>query len=547
MSWRRKAPQRTERLARESASPLTDRAAPARVVGGPRHNARMQLADVVDTSAALVATASRNAKADIVAGALRRADPDEIATVAAYLAGVLPQRRIGVGWRGLGALPDPAEQPSLTVREVDLALGAIAAHAGSGSTSSRRAAVAELFARATETEQEYLRGLILGGVRQGAQDGVMLAAIARAAEVPEASVRRAVMLAGFAGPVAHAALTGGREALDAVTLEVGRPLRPMLAGSAPDVAEAVVDGTEVILDRKIDGIRIQAHKDGGDVRLYTRSLEEITERLPEVVELVARLPGERLVLDGETIALRPDGRPQPFQVTGSRTASSTDPGQLRATTPLTTSFFDALHIDGEDLLDLPLTERIARLETVVPDEARVPRLRTASAGEAAEFFAAQVAAGHEGVIVKDPGSPYAAGRRGAGWVKVKPRHTLDLVVLAVEWGSGRRRGTLSNIHLGARDPAAGGFVMLGKTFKGMTDAMLAWQTERFQELETHRDSYTVYVRPEQVVEIAFDGIQKSSRYPGGMALRFARVLRYRDDKSAGEADTIETVAALRGW
>lgn len=507
----------------------------------------MQLADVVDTSAALVATASRNAKADIVAGALRRADPDEIATVAAYLAGVLPQRRIGVGWRGLGALPDPAEQPSLTVREVDLALGAIAAHAGSGSTSSRRAAVAELFARATETEQEYLRGLILGGVRQGAQDGVMLAAIARAAEVPEASVRRAVMLAGFAGPVAHAALTGGREALDAVTLEVGRPLRPMLAGSAPDVAEAVVDGTEVILDRKIDGIRIQAHKDGGDVRLYTRSLEEITERLPEVVELVARLPGERLVLDGETIALRPDGRPQPFQVTGSRTASSTDPGQLRATTPLTTSFFDALHIDGEDLLDLPLTERIARLETVVPDEARVPRLRTASAGEAAEFFAAQVAAGHEGVIVKDPGSPYAAGRRGAGWVKVKPRHTLDLVVLAVEWGSGRRRGTLSNIHLGARDPAAGGFVMLGKTFKGMTDAMLAWQTERFQELETHRDSYTVYVRPEQVVEIAFDGIQKSSRYPGGMALRFARVLRYRDDKSAGEADTIETVAALRGW
>ncbi|MEI2775730.1 MAG: ATP-dependent DNA ligase [Tetrasphaera sp.] len=507
----------------------------------------MQLADVLATSEQLVATPARNAKIALVAQALRQAGPGEVATVAAYLSNTLPQRRVGVGWATLAALPPPAAQATLTVPEVDAALTRLAGASGAGSAAARRAALEEVLGRASAAEQHYLRGLILGGVRQGAQDGVMLAAIAQAAQVPEVAVRRAVMLAGFAGPVAAAALSGGQAALAAISLEVGRPLRPMLAGSAPDVAAAVPDGTNVYLERKIDGIRIQAHKDGADVRLFTRSLEEITERLPEVVELVAGLPVARAVLDGETVALRADGRPQPFQVTGSRTASSIDPAQLRAKTPLTTSFFDLLHLDGQDLLDLPLQRRIEQLDEVVPEPARIPRMRTATAAQAAEFFADQVAAGHEGVIVKDPSSPYAAGRRGGGWVKVKPRHTLDLVVLAVEWGSGRRRGTLSNIHLGARDPSTGGFVMLGKTFKGMTDAMLAWQTERFQQLETHRDSYTVHVRPEQVVEIAFDGIQKSSRYPGGMALRFARVLRYRDDKSAAEADTIETVTAMRGW
>lgn len=506
----------------------------------------MLLARLVETSAALVATSARNGKIALVADLLREAEPSEVGTVAAYLSNVLPQRRLGVGWRSLQQLPPPAVEASLTVAEVDAAFEQLATASGAGSVAARRATLQGVMARATEAEQDYLRGLMLGGVRQGAQDGVMLAAIAKAAEVPEASVRRAVMLAGFAGPVAQAALTGGEAALAEVTLEVGRPLRPMLAGSAPDV-EAAMTGGEVILERKIDGIRIQAHKDGDDVRLFTRSLEEITERLPEVVEAVMALPARRAVLDGETVAVRPDGRPEPFQVTGSRTASSTDPATLRATTPLNTSFFDLLHLDGEDLLDVPLAERVQRLDALLPQAVRIERTVTSDSVAAQEFFDAQVAAGHEGMVVKDPASVYAAGRRGAGWIKVKPRHTLDLVVLAVEWGSGRRRGTLSNIHLGARDPATGEFVMLGKTFKGMTDAMLAWQTERFQELETHRDSYTVYVRPEQVVEIAFDGIQKSSRYPGGMALRFARVLRYRHDKTAEQADTIGTVRALRGW
>ncbi len=507
----------------------------------------MQLSHLVATSNALVATSARNAKIALVAEALQAAGPGEVGLAAAYLSNVLPQRRLGVGWRGLSDLPAPAADASLTLVDVDAAFDALATAGGSGSVASRRAVVSHLLARATGPEQEYLRGLMLGGVRQGAQDGVMLAAIAKAADVPLAAVQRAVMLSGFAAPVAQAALSGGVEALEAMALEVLRPLRPMLAGSSPDIAGAVRDGADVLIERKIDGIRLQAHKAGADVRLFTRSLDEITDRLPEVVELVAALPCDRVVLDGETIAMRPDGRPAPFQVTGSRTASSADPETLRLSTPLSTSFFDVLHLDGRDLLDRPLAERISRLDALLPEPARMVRIATDSPADADSFFAAQVAAGHEGVMVKDPASPYAAGRRGAGWVKVKPRHTLDLVVLAVEWGSGRRRGTLSNIHLGARDPDTGGFVMLGKTFKGMTDAMLAWQTERFQELETHRDSYTVHVRPEQVVEIAFDGIQKSSRYPGGMALRFARVLRYRDDKSADQADTIETVRALRGW
>jgi len=330
----------------------------------------------------------------------------------------------------------------------------------------------------------------------------------------------------------------------------------MLAGSAHDVAAGLAQaggGAPVAVERKLDGIRLQAHVFGGEltdvaerqVRLYTRSLEDITERLPEVVGLLAALPVRSAVLDAEAIALQADGRPHPFQVTGARTAGRTDPATLARTTPVTTFAFDLLHLDGEDLLDAGAAERFARLAAVVPAEVLVPRVVTADAQEAVEFFDAQVAAGHEGVVVKNLDAPYAAGRRGAGWVKVKPRHTLDLVVLAVEWGSGRRSGTLSNIHLGARGPQTpGGFVMLGKTFKGMTDEMLAWQTQRFLALETHREGYVVHVRPEQVVEIAFDGLQRSTRYPGGLALRFARVLRYRDDKTATEADTIETVRRL---
>ena len=508
----------------------------------------MLLAELVTASQAAAATRSRLAKTETMAAALRAAGPDEAPTVASYLSGVLPQRRVGVSWRGLSSLPAPASAPTVTVAEVDAELSALSTIAGSGSGAARTAAVQRLFSRLTADEQAYLRALITGEVRQGALDGVMLQAIARAAEVPETEVRRAAMLAGYAGPVAEAALRGGVVDLRQIGLEVGRPVRPMLAASAPDVAGAVEQlggpGAGLVVDGKLDGIRVQAHRRDADVRLYTRSLDDITERLPEVVEAVLQLPAREIVLDGEAIALGAGGRPRPFQETASRTMSSKGVERLRAEVPVTPYFFDLLHLDGSDLLDTPAAERFDQLAALVPEAWLAPRLRTTQAEAAQAFFEELVAAGHEGVVVKSTAATYAAGRRGAGWIKVKPRHTLDLVVLAVEWGSGRRRGLLSNIHLGARDPETGGFVMLGKTFKGMTDAMLAWQTERFLELETSREGHVVHVRPEQVVEIAFDGIQTSTRYPGGMALRFARVLRYRDDKTAEEADTVATVRSL---
>jgi ATP-dependent DNA ligase I len=359
--------------------------------------------------------------------------------------------------------------------------------------------------------------------------------------VPVAEVRRAMMLRGSLGVVAAAALSGGSEALGAFGLEVGRPVRPMLAASAPTIEDALakIDGP-VAVEWKLDGIRIQAHLSGGNVRLFTRTLDDITARLPEVVSILVKLPVTAAVFDGELIALREDGRPLPFQDTASRTATQ-DTGP---TVPLSVFLFDVLHLDGADLIDAEARQRHAALARSVPPELLMPRLITASAGEAAAFFTDALAHGHEGVVVKSLTAPYAAGRRGAGWIKVKPRHTLDLVVLAVEWGHGRRRGWLSNLHLGARDPDTGGFVMLGKTFKGLTDELLTWQTSRLLALEERRDSYTVYVRPVLVVEIAFDGVQRSPRYPGGLALRFARVLRYREDKTAAEADTIDTVRAL---
>jgi DNA ligase-1 len=511
----------------------------------------MQLARVIETSEAVAATRSRTAKTAALARTLREAHGTGLEEVVAdYLAGVLPQRRVGVSWRGLRSLPEPAETSTLTVAEVHEELTAMAGIGGAGSTAERAEAVRRLFSRATAKEQSWLVGLITGELRQGASDGVLQKAIAEAAEVSEAAVRRAVMLAGFAGPVAAAALSGGEDALQEIRLEVGRPLRPMLAASAPDVDTALAgaDG-EVALESKLDGIRLQAHLDrsagpGGQVRLFTRTLEDVTDRMPEVVEAVLGLPARTAVLDGEVI-VEEDGRPAPFQVTGSRTMSRTDPERLREEAPLTTYLFDVLHLDGQDLVDVPSGERWEALAGLAPAHL-VPRLVTTDVGEARDFFAERVGAGHEGVVVKSLTAPYAAGRRGAGWVKVKPRHTLDLVVLAVEWGSGRRKGWLSNIHLGARDAETGELVMLGKTFKGMTDEMLEWQTRRFTELKESDDGWVVRVRPEQVVEIAFDGVQRSRRYPGGVALRFARVLRYRDDKRVEEIDTLQTVTALSG-
>jgi DNA ligase-1 len=458
------------------------------------------------------------------------------------LSGELPQRQIGVGWAALRDGFAPADAPTLTLSEVDSAFSAIGAVSGKGSTAARKTLVGELFGRATGDEQRFLVGLLSGELRQGALEGVMTEAVARAASVPVAAVRRAMMLRGSLGAVASAALSGGTEALAGFGLEVGRPVRPMLAASAPTIEEALAKaGGTAAVEWKLDGIRIQVHLDRGEVWLFTRTLDDITARLPEVVAVLAKLPVSSAVLDGELIALREDGRPLPFQDTAARTASLEVKGPP---VPLSLFLFDVLHLEGADLIDSEDTERRAALARAVPAELLMPRLVTDSAGEATAFFEDALAHGHEGVVVKSLRAPYAAGRRGAGWIKVKPRHTLDLVVLAVEWGHGRRRGWLSNLHLGARDPVTGGFVMLGKTFKGLTDELLTWQTSRLLELEERRDSYTVHVRPELVVEIAFDGVQRSPRYPGGLALRFARVLRYREDKTAAEADTIDTIRAL---
>lgn len=502
----------------------------------------MQLFELAEASAQVAATRSRLAKRDALATALLAAGPDEVELAATYLAGGLRQRRTGLGYASLSALPEPAAEPTLALSEVDATFERLAHLSGPGSATQRTAEFAALMARATATEQRYLASLVAGEVRQGALDGVLIEALARAADVPSDQVRRASMLAGSTPAIARAALVGGSPALAAYSMTLGTPVRPMLASSAPSVAEALPkasDGGPVAVEAKLDGIRIQVHIDGADVRVFTRSLDDVTARLPEIVDAARSLPVSTAILDGEALAIDGTGHPLAFQDTAASSASLGERATL-----LTPWFFDALMVDGRDLLDAPLSERYAALSAAVPQRFLVDRLVTDDP-DAAEAFSREVLAkGHEGVVIKNLNAPYAAGRRGAEWVKVKPVHTLDLVVLAVEHGSGRRRGWLSNIHLGARDPHTGGFVMIGKTFKGMTDAMLRWQTERFTDLATSDDGWVVTVRPEQVVEIAFDGVQRSSRYPGGVALRFARVVGYRDDKRADEADTIEAVRAL---
>ena len=490
--------------------------------------------DLVETSDAVGATRSRKEKIERLSEALRRLEPGERAAGAAFLTGEARQRQTGIGWRTLRETPPPAEAATLTVHDVDAALEHAAGLSGAGSQKARREAVDALFARATEPEQRWLTRLILGDMRQGALEGVMVDAIARAAEAPKEVVRRAHMLRGDLGAVAEAALDGGAAALAEFRLEVGRPVHPMLASTAPDVDAAMERVTPAAVEYKLDGARIQVHRSGRDVAVFTRSLDDVTARLPEVVDAALALPLDTAVLDGEAIALREDGTPYPFQVTGSRFASK------QGAVPLTPLLFDVLHADGQDVLDLPGAERATLLTATVPAGHRVPRVVADAPGQARQTLDEALAAGHEGVVVKALDAPYEAGRRGAGWIKVKPRITLDLVVLAAEWGHGRRRGWLSNLHLGARVPGEG-FVMLGKTFKGLTDQMLTWQTEHLLALETHREGIAVHVRPELVVEIAFDGVQTSPRYPGGVALRFARVLRHRPDKRADEADTLDTV------
>jgi len=508
------------------------------------------------------ATSSRTRKKELVAEVLRAVGPAERDVVVRYLEGELPQRRTGLGWRSLADRPPPAAEPSLQVLDVDAAMAAAAAEQGPGSAGRRRALLHDLLAASTEAEQRLVAGLVSGELRQGAQRGVLVEALAAAAGVPAAAVRRALTLSGDVVEVAERALGApgpgaARTALEAVGLRLGRPVSPMLAASSPALAEALTRTGTAVVEWKLDGVRLQVHRGPDGVRVWTRTLEEVTERLPGVVAAVLALPAEALVLDGEVLGLRPgDGadwrsrRPAPFQETSARVATRGAPGAGGSGPDLQLVLFDVLHRDGEDLLDEPLSVRRAALHELAPHLA-VPGVVAGpqDPGAAEELSREALARGHEGVVVKAVGAPYAAGRRGAAWVKVKPRLTLDLVVLAVERGSGRRRGTLSNLWLGARDPHGrfgppGGFVMLGKTFKGLTDAMLAWQTERLTDLAVDDDGWVVRVRPELIVEIALDGVQRSPRYPAGLALRFARVVAHRPDKPAHEADVVEEVERL---
>jgi ATP-dependent DNA ligase I len=507
----------------------------------------MLLGEVAAASADVAATSSRLEKVARLSSVLGALEPAEVPIAVAYLSGVLPQGSIGVGWASLKDLPSPAPAPAtLALLDVDAAFARIGALAGAGSQAARRTALHDLFARATDDEQDFLRGLLMGEIRQGALEGVMVEAVARSANVPRTEVRRAAMLTGDLGATATAAIDGGSAALAGFRLSLLTPLQPMLAQSADDVPSALARISPAAVEWKLDGARIQVHRQGNEVRAFTRNLADVTDRVPEIVAVIRSQPLEAAVFDAEAIALRPDRRPHPFGLTMSRfgARSRKDLTEFQTDYPLSAFVFDVLHLDGEDLIDRPAVERFAALHERLPEELRVPRIVTEDVEDADRFLDDAIARGHEGVMVKALDAPYEAGRRGAGWIKVKRAHTLDLVVLAAEWGHGRRRGRLSNLHLGARDPETGGFVMLGKTFKGMTDEMLAWQTERFQEIETGRDGITVHVRPELVVEVAFDGLQPSPRYPGGLALRFARVKGYRPDKRADDADTIETVRAI---
>jgi DNA ligase-1 len=508
----------------------------------------MQLAELVRVSGTVARTSARLDKIALLSAAVRALAPAERRVGVSWLAGELPQGRIGVGWAALqGALAasPAAGAPSLALSEVDETFSRAAAARGAGSSGERARILAGLFGRATEEERDFLVRLVGGELRQGALEAVLLEAVAKAAAVPAADLRRALMMAGALPPVAEAALAEGAAGLGRFRPRLLEPVLPMLAETSADVAEALSELGEAGLEWKLDGARVQVHREGDEVRVFTRTLRDVTPVVPELVEAVRALPVSRIALDGEAIALRSDGAPQPFQLTMRRFGRKLDVEALRRELPLAVLFFDALHVEGEDLVTRPSRERQAALASALPERLRVPRLVTADPAAAEAFLEDALRRGHEGIMAKALDAPYEAGRRGASWRKVKRAHTLDLVVLAAEWGHGRRKGFLSNLHLGARDPASGGFAMLGKTFKGMTDAMLAWQTGKLQAMALgESDGHVVYVRPELVVEVAFDGLQTSPRYPAGLALRFARVKRYRTDKRPEEADTLESVRRI---
>jgi DNA ligase 1 len=495
------------------------------------------LADVVAASAAVAATSSRSAKVATLAELLRALEPEEIPICVGFLSGVPRQGRVGIGYAAIrDAQGAPAQTASLTVAEVDQAIGEIEAETGSGSATRRRDLLAALMSRATEAEALFLVGLLTGGLRQGALAGLMADAVAKAAGVRGEIARRALMLSGDLTEMARIAIAEGESGLRAIGFELFRPILPMLASTGANVTEALAGFARASVEFKLDGIRVQIHRRQDEVRIYTRNLNDITDTLPGIVDAVRRLPVRQVVLDGEAIWMDAEG-PAPFQYTVSQIDSGAPPEGI------VTFLFDVLHVDGEDLLDTPLQERIARLQEIAGGH-RIPGILTDDPAAAQRVLDDAIAAGHEGVVVKDATSLYAAGRRGKAWRKVKPVQTYDLVVLGAEWGHGRRQGWLSNLHLGARDPQSGTFVMVGKTFKGLTDELLRWQTEALLARETERRGIAVMVRPELVVEIALDGVQSSTRYPGGIALRFARVKRYRTDKDAQEADVIGDLRAL---
>jgi DNA ligase-1 len=507
----------------------------------------MDLRQLVAVVGQVRATSRRTAKVELIAELLRQTEGRETELCALYLSGLLPQRRIGVGYRMLQdvAAARPAPPGELPLLDVDRAFAAIAAEQGGVSALRRALALSGLLGRADEDGRRFLASLVVGEVRQGALEGVVLEAIARAAALSAAEVRQAAMFAEGPGQVARVALTEGAAGLARFGLRLLFPVAPMLASPAGDVEEALERLGEAAFEYKLDGARVQVHRAGDEVRVFTRQLQDVTARVPELVDLVRSLPARELVLEGEAIALRAGGRPQPFQVTMRRFGRSRDVAAACRELALSSFFFDCLYLEGEgSLLALPYAERAARLARLVPERTLLPRLVTADPDSVDRFWQGAIEAGHEGLVAKSLQAPYAAGQRGFHWLKLKSAHTLDLVVLAVERGSGRRAGWLSNLHLGARDEESGEFVMLGKTFKGLTDEMLRWQTERLAALEVARDEWTVHVRPELVVEVAFGDVQESPRYPAGLALRFARVKAHRPEKPAAEADTLQTVREI---
>ena len=524
----------------------------------------MRLGELVETSRAVGEVRGRLEKIGRLAALLERLAPEEIEIAVSFLTGSPRQGRIGVGWAlisearsasvPVGALTAGTESPQVAsaaaaalspeLRQVDEIFDRLLKTRGAGSTAAKTTLLRELFSGVTAEEQDFLARLLFGELRQGALEGVLIEAVARAARLPGATIRRAAMMAGALGPVARAALVDGESALARFIVQVMRPVQPMLADSAEDLEEAWTRIAEPSLEYKLDGARVQVHKADDDVRVFSRALNDVTPAVPEIVEIVRALPARELILDGEVIALRPDGGPHPFQVTMRRFGRRLDVEALRAGLPLTPFFFDALQVDGTALIDEPQSRRFEALTGLLQPSFVIPRLAKPARAAADAFLEEALRRGHEGVMAKALDAPYAAGSRGQAWLKIKQARTLDLVVLAAEWGSGRRKGWLSNLHLGARDAERGGYVMLGKTFKGLTDALLQWQTQRFLEIELGRDGHVVHVKPEVVVEIAFNDIQVSPIYPGGLALRFARVKRYRNDKQASESDTIATVRQI---